>query len=254
MKALNLPHDLTHSRLAAYMLATAAQRHALLKLGPMVTDMRGSIGGTVFARNRGGIYARARVVPINPSTSRQTVVRAALGSLAQLWTTTLTDVQRAAWELYAANVLIPNKLGEPRALTGQQMYVRTNTLALDCDLDRIDDAPTNFTVGPTITPTFTPVPASNEITMTDLGGYDPSTDGEIGILVQVGTPQNGGVVFFKSPFRKALGADYAAIIPFPVTITSPFPFEAGQALFVRTANVTIDGRVGVPVVQRFLVA
>lgn len=254
MRALSIPADPSTLSPNAYRLATGTQRAALLKLGPLVTDMRGSIGGTTFARNRGGIYARARVVPINPQTGRQTSVRAALGSLAQRWSTTLTDVQRAAWELYAANVLIPNRLGEPRALSGQQMYVRTNTLALDCEIARIDDAPTTFTVGPTITPAFTPVPASDEITMTDLGGYDPATDGEVGVLVQVGTPQNGGVQFFKSPFTKALGADYDALTSFPVTIASPYPFEAGQALFVRTANVTIDGRVGVPVVQRFLVA
>lgn len=254
MRALHLPADPSTLAPNAFRLRTGTERSALLKMGPLVTDIRGSIGGTTFARNRGGMYARARVVPINPSTARQTAVRAALGALAQAWTTVLTDVQRASWELYASNVLIPNKLGEPRALSGQQMYVRTNTLALDCGIARIDDAPTVFTVGPTITPSFTLAPATDEFDMDDLGGYDPATDGEIGVLVQVGTPQNGGVQFFKSPFVKALGADYAALTAFPITIPSPYPFEAGQALFIRTANVTIDGRVGVPVVQRFLVA
>jgi hypothetical protein len=226
---------------------------ALLKLGPLVSDMRGSIGGTVFARNRGGVYARARVVGINPQTARQVAVRASLGDLAQLWSTTLTDAQRAAWELYAANVLIPNSLGEPRSLTGQQMYVRSNTLLLDTGGTRVDDAPTIFTVGPTITPTYTNTPATDVISLVDFGGYDPATADEIGVLTQMGTPQNGGVQFFKSPFRKIGGAQYAIVPAAPVDMAAAFPFEAGQAIFIRTAVVTVDGRVGVPTTQRFLV-
>lgn len=228
---------------------------ALLKLGPLVAGVSGKIGGTVFARNRGGSYARAHTVPINPATARQNFVRSNLADLAQLWTTTLTAAQRAAWELYASNVSINNRLGEARNLTGQNMYIRANTLLLDCGESRVDDGPTTFTVGPTITPTLVIDTANDEIDITDLGDYDPDTDGAINILLTMGTPQNPGVEFFKSPFTKVIGVNVPTTITLPLDgNAAPYPIAAGQAIFLRMASVTPDGRVGVPVIQRFLAA
>lgn len=251
----HLDHRHNSLRKASHMLALAGTAQALVKLGPVVAGISGSIGGTTFARNRGGSYARNRTVPINPSTSRQNAVRALMGNLAQVWTNTLNDVQRAAWELYAANVTVNNKLGEARNLTGQNMFIRANSLLIQCGEARVDDGPTNFTVGPTITPTFNIVPASDEIGITDLGTYDPDTDGAVNIFVSMGTPQNGGVQFFRSPFtlQQALNIPNTAALPV-ADAAAPYPFEAGQAIFIRTAVVTPDGRVGVPTVQRFLVA
>lgn len=227
---------------------------ALFKAGPLASEIRGSIGGTVFARNKGGLYMRARTVGINPQSVRQVAVRSVFGDLAQAWSNVLTDAQRAAWELYAANVPLINALGEPRNVSGQNMFIRSNALLIDTAQTQVNDAPTNFTVGPTLTPTFSLDAAADTFDITDLGAYSPDSAG-INVLVAMGTPQNGGVNFFKSPFRKAYGANIDDTTnPVPIAdIAASFPFEAGQAVFLRTANVTPDGRVGVPTVQRFLV-
>lgn len=228
---------------------------ALVKLGAMIADARGSIGGTVFARNRGGAYVRNRTVPINPQSTRQTAVRALMAQLTNLWSVTLTQAQRDAWTLYADNVPLPNALGESRNVTGINMYVRANSLILDTGGTRVDDAPTQFTVGPTITPGITIDAAADTLTVADLGGY-VLAGAPVNLLVSAGNPQQPGVNFYKAPFRKvgaALAVDTTNDPPY-----GPFPLNApvvaGQALFVRTATVTPDGRVGVPVVQRFLVA
>lgn len=228
---------------------------ALLKFGAMIADARGSIGGTVFARNRGGAYARNRTVPINPGTTRQTAVRALLGDLANAWTNTLSQVQRDAWELYAANVPLVNSLGEARNVSGINMYVRTNSVMLDTGGTRLDTAPVDFTVGPTITPAFTIDAAADEFDITGLGGY-PETAPGIRLLVTIGRPQNAGVNFYKAPFRKAYGDLIVAVTnPTPVEdIPLPYPVAAGQALFIRSIALTTDGRLGGPVIQRFLVA
>lgn len=226
---------------------------ALIKLGAVAAEIRGSIGGTVFARNRGGQYIRSRSVPINPASTRQVVVRQRLATLSEAWTNTLTQAQRDAWDLYADNVQLPNRLGELRSVTGLNMYVRGNALLLDTAGTRVDDAPTEFTAGPSFTPTITLDASADTLSVTNLGGYTPSTDGTVGLLIQQGRPQQAGVTFYRSPFQRIDGsqiADEATDLPTDVPLA--FPIAAGQAVFIRTATVTPDGRVGVPVVQRFL--
>lgn len=227
---------------------------ALLKFGAMIADARGSVGGVVFARNRGGAYARNRTVPINPNTSRQSAVRALLGDLANIWTNTLTQVQRDAWELYAANVPLVNSLGESRNVSGINMYVRTNSVMLDTGGTRLDAAPTDFTVGPTISPSYTIDAAADTFDIDDLDGYSEASPG-IRLFVSVGRPQNAGVNFYRSPFRKAYGdLIITGTNPTPVEdIPLPYPVAAGQALFIRSIALTTDGRLGGEVIQRFLV-
>ena len=228
---------------------------ALIRYGAMIADARGSIGGVVFARNRGGAYARNRTTPLNPQTVRQIEVRSVLANLSQEWATVLTQDQRDSWDLYADNVPLVNSLGESRNVSGLNMFIRGNSLLADTGGVQIDDGPTIFTVGPTLTPTLTLDSAADTVTVTDLGDYDLA-DGPVNMLVQQGTPQNGGVQFFKGPFRKIAEVEAVETTgepPFgPFDLT--YPVVAGQAVWFRTATVTPDGRVGVPVIQRFLVA
>lgn len=216
--------------------------------------MRGSIGGTTFARNRGGAYARNRTTPLNPSSARQSAVRAVLADLSQRWTNTLTQIQRDAWDLYADNVPLVNSLGEPRNVAGINMYLRSNTLLIDSGGVRVDDGPTIFNVGPTIIPTLVMVPLTNDFDITDLGTFVIPAEG-IHIFIAQGAPQNAGVSFFRSPFRKAFGQLVPLVPPFPIIDNPlPFPISAGQADFMRTIAITPDGRVGAESVQRFLIA
>jgi hypothetical protein len=226
---------------------------ALVKLGGMIAEIRGSVGGSTFARNRGGAYVRNRSVPLNPQTTNQVAVRTLFGIFAQRFSDTLTASQRDAWEQYAANVLLPNSLGESRQVTALNHYIRSNTLLSLTNQSLVDDAPTQFTTGPTIEPTITLDATADTLSFTDLGDYTPSTDGTIGVYTSQGDPQQPGVNFYKAPFRRVTGdaiADEATDLPSSVAL--PKPIAAGQAVFIRTASVTPDGRVGVPVIQRFL--
>lgn len=99
---------------------------ALIK-SSLLADIRGSIGGTTYSRNRGGSYARNRTVPINPQSTSQTRARSDLAYYSVQWSS-LTGDQRVAWNQYAETVVAVNVLGESITYTGQQMYVRSNTL------------------------------------------------------------------------------------------------------------------------------
>lgn len=226
---------------------------ALLKLGPLVADIRGSIGGTVFARNRGGAYARNRTTPLNPQSAAQVAVRAALGVLSNNWTTVLTQAQRDAWDAWAGQVPVPNAFGEDRFLSGINAYVAGNSLLSQAGAALVTDAPTVFAKGPTVVGTYAPNAALDQYVFVDINGFVPDAAG-IHCNTYVSAPQNQGINFFKGPFRFAgsllattAGAEFPA-----AAVDLPFPVAAGQPLFFRTRVVTPDGRVGGSTVGRFL--
>lgn len=117
---------------------------ANVKFGGGVVSMVGSIGGTTFARGPHGAYARARVDPTNPNSSGQQIVRGHFSSAASAWAG-ITDAQRAAWELYAANTPVQNRLGEQTFLSGYNWYCACNAQRLRAsELDYVDAGPTTF--------------------------------------------------------------------------------------------------------------
>jgi len=98
---------------------------ATIAFGGGVSDIRGSIGGTTFSRNRNGAYARARTQPINPGTSKQTEIRERFGFLATQWSE-LTAAQRLSWDTLGSQIVRLNRLGQPYTLSGQQAYNSVN--------------------------------------------------------------------------------------------------------------------------------
>lgn len=100
---------------------------AILKFGPIVTGARGTIAGSIFSANQSGPYARAWSKPANQRSPKQTTARAALSAYAQIWRT-LTPVQRAAWDAFAA---LPaqdriNSLGETYSISGFNWHLKIN--------------------------------------------------------------------------------------------------------------------------------
>ena len=228
---------------------------ALIKLGPLVADIRGSIGGTVFARNRGGAYARNRTTPLNPQSAAQVAVRAAFGVLSNNWTTVLTQDERDAWDAWAGQVPVPNAFGEDRFLSGINAYVAGNSLLSQAGAPLVTNAPTVFAKGPTVVGEYLIASGTDTGILTSIGGFVPAAGG-VYINTYVSAPQNQGIGFFKGPFRfanSALVTDPGVDIPegpFPL----PSPVAAGQPVFIRTRIVTPDGRVGGSTVGRFLAA
>lgn len=103
----------------------------------------GSIGGTTYARNRGGSYVRNRTNPIQPRSGDQERARSQLSFFSVYWSDTLTANERNAWNQYASTKGAFNRLGEAIVLTGQQAFVQANTLAQLAGLAVITAAPTS---------------------------------------------------------------------------------------------------------------
>lgn len=100
---------------------------ALIKMGQLISEARGKHGGSVFSRNTYGAILRQKVSPIQPCTSAQLAVRAALAAMAQAWRG-LTEAQRASWILTAPSFARTNVFGDKVPYTGFNLYGYLNRM------------------------------------------------------------------------------------------------------------------------------
>jgi hypothetical protein len=203
----------------------------------------GKQGGMVWSHNRGGPYVRTRAIPTNPGTARQVAVRNAVRSIAIAWDTILTQAQRDAWNVYATNVSWTNRLGESTSLTGLNHFIRTNTISVTHGKARLDVAPVIFDIAAA---ELALAPTASEATQQITIAYDDTLPwaNEAGAFQFFfgGLPQNGGRQFFKGPYRYINLADGATPAVSPGIFNYPFPFAAGQRLWVRSRILRADGR------------
>lgn len=217
-------------------------------VAPLVTRASGAAGNVVFSRNRHGPYSRARTIPTDPNTALQVVIRNAMSELTVRWRDVLTAAQRAAWDLYALNVLLPNRLGRRTNVSGLAMYVRSNVPRIQTTaaaLPRLDTAPASFNL-----PSFTPITrvVLNVVDNTVHPFFAPD-DGwanvvGAGLIFWISAPQPTTVNFFKGPFRFAgtilgnVGFNPAS----PGTVALPVPAGVADRVFVRYRLTSLDGR------------
>lgn len=220
----------------------------LIKSG-LLTQMSGSIGGMTGSHNRGGLYLRARSIPVNTNTARQVAVRSAITSLTSAWNQSLTATQRAAWNLYGSNVLVPGALGDPIQLSGQNQYIRSNTPRLQAGLARIDAAPTVFDLGDPGSLSLTSIANTTNSIVVAIGDAPAwAADDDATLLMYQGRPQNAGRLSFNGPYRFV--GTFAGNSTTPVTSADtglapfalPYTIAAGQsnAIFCRVSQA--DGR------------
>lgn len=217
----------------------------------LVTQASGSVGGITFTRTRSGMTLRARSMPVNPNTEYQQRMRSIQSTLAQAWQSTLTDLQRAGWETYAANVPRRNKLGDTIHLTGNTMFIRCNSPRLQADLPLAADAPAEFTLGDPVPEPLSQVKlgATNSIEFVWTPAILPATSQ---VLVYVSRPVGVTRNFFKGPFRfqgKAAG-NLAEFIGDSAML--PLPIHTGDKVFVRWRVTYDDGRLSDDVITNMI--
>ena len=212
---------------------------ALIK-SSLLADSRGSIGGTTYSRNRGGSYARNRTVPINPQSLAQERARSDLAQYSVGWGS-LTAEQRNAWNQYAETVIGLNVLGESITFTGQQMYIRSNTLLELAGLSAIT-VPPDSGVGLQLSvgnaPALEISDGDDELTMTLNANFTGT------VLAFTSPTLNPGVSSVKQPYRfygtVALTASTAVVIPEGVNART---YLLGGRFAARFVGVNSVGRV-----------
>jgi hypothetical protein len=214
----------------------------------LVTQVSGSIGGTTFAHNRGGMYQRARSIPTDPNSPLQQTVRSIFGSLAILWQTTLSSAQRDAWDTYGANVPVLDAFGDQIFLTGFNHYIRSNTPRVQAATARVDDGPTAFNLGQFTNPAFSYDSTASEVdtTFTDTDAWANEDDAHA--ILYASRQQSDTINFFKGPYRLMSTINGDAITPptSPAADAAPFPCAVGNRCFVRWQVSRADGRLSLP--------
>lgn len=89
---------------------------------------RGKANGQVYNSWRGIAYSKKFTSPAQPRTSAQLVARALLTTFVASWKT-ITQAQRDAWDVFAADHLQTDWTGTPLRLTGQNWYISCNVTA-----------------------------------------------------------------------------------------------------------------------------
>lgn len=218
----------------------------LVKYGGLVTQVSGSIAGTVFARNRFGAYIRPRTKPINPRSARQMGARILMMMLAEQWRESpMTDAIRIAWDTYAKTVNWKNKLSEIVILTGFNHFIRSNAALITAGGSLITAAPTDEGL-PGADPTFAVAGSAEtqKLTLTldiakpwaiETGAY---------LSVEMGRPQSESRNFFDGPWRNAgsiAGVDTTGPTP-PHELTAPFTLTETQKVWCRARIIRMDAR------------
>jgi len=218
---------------------------ALIKLGIIVTDIRGAIGGVVFSRNKSGAIARKRTTPFNPKSVLQEAIRAIMSFVVQLYKTGLTSAQKAEWAVFAKNTDAKNKLGETIKLSGYNQFVKSNVAAKNAGLPEILDGPATFILpgeDPTLSVSVSEASQTLQVTFDDT--RDWVDENGSGMLIYMGIPQDDSIDFFNGPWRYAdviLGDDTTPPTA-PETIACPFPVVEGQKIFTKARIIKADGR------------
>lgn len=215
---------------------------AKVKLGALAQDVRGTIAGQTFSRNKGGSYVRQKVSPTQPETARQTAQRGILSQVAQLWAATVTAT-RSLWYTYAENNPVTDVFGDSLKLNGAAAFQKLNATLLTCNVAAITTPPTeepipHVTLQSIAAVTTTGITATFNDNLTD--------DRQIMVFGWV-TPPNQGA-FPKSKLRllaTAPGEASPTVTIAPGDIINPLvTLVAGQRLHVRIAVVEIaSGRV-----------
>jgi hypothetical protein len=152
------------------------------------SEIRGSISGTTYSRNRFGQYVRRRAVPAQPRTPFQMSVRSFFGSVASRWRDLPQDSQ-ALWRAFAERIVRTDSLGNPIRLTGLQAFVMINALRRVLGLPVTPNAPPDVGTPPAIATLILSIDTTvNEMevqfTPTPLAGA---------IVIEATPPQSAGV-------------------------------------------------------------
>jgi hypothetical protein len=220
---------------------------ALLK-GILAAQMSGSLGGNVFSHNRAGSYVRTRAIPVNPSTEFQQAVRNGMTITSTRWNDTLTEAQRAAWDVYALNVPLTNRVGDPINVGGLGMYGRGNIPRIQVgvgSLPLVDDGPTTFNLGSFTAPVGDPLNESTQALSFAFDNTDEwANEDNAAMLVGLSRPVSPSINFFKGPYRLSATIAGDSVTPptSPAAVPVPFPVVTGQKVFWTARVSRADGR------------
>lgn len=210
----------------------------------LTTVRSGSHGVVTWARNPSGPYARRRTKPNNPTTAPRTAVRNLIGFLSGRWASIFLAPLRPAWQMYADNQPLHDKLGDLRHRTGREHYIRANLPRGYFGLRYIDVAPSEFRL-----PAFTPPTVIARVFAQYLEVRFETTDpwvSETGsaLLIRCSPPTRTTINFYAGPYLKAGAILGNSTTPptSPIIVPTPYPLSLPNNVHLAVRCTRADGR------------
>lgn len=222
--------------------------------GVLFNSASGSVDGVTFSHNRGGPYARARVVPVDPETPEQLAMRAAMTYLADRWTNTLTTDQRNAWQRFANLNRHTNRIGDERKISGRAEFFRANLIRRQAvelmawTLPDVDD-PSPISDTTPESPSFFPQIGLASAAQFDLT-WNPeeewATEANAALLWYLSDQKPPTINWFRSPYTLVAMCEVSMGGFNGPSVPAIAPLVGGNRLFWRARITRADGRLSPP--------
>jgi len=110
---------------------------ASVQYGSVVTQLKGSLGGTTYQSNRNGFSARNKPLPRNPKSRSQSLGRGVIARFSQQWRL-LSQPDRDSWDVVAPDWPAVDKFGNPVTLSGFNVFIKANGWIYFCGGSQVD--------------------------------------------------------------------------------------------------------------------
>ena len=209
---------------------------AKIKFGAIVTDIRGSIDSVTYSRSKYGAYARKKVTPVNPNTSKQSFARSAFGAASSMFRS-LGTATIAAWNAVAPEYTRANIFGDNLPLSGATLFTKLKLTLVGVGKST-DPSPINPVTVPEVT-SDAPVADVSAGTII-IPNLIASGAGQV-IGISATAPVSAGRSFFpRSAYRNITVKDQSTIAG-DLDITAAYESVFGD--FLTTPNVGLKFRV-----------
>jgi hypothetical protein len=220
---------------------------AIFTPGPVVGQISGRIGGSVYSRNRGGPYIRNGAIPTLSSSIYAENAKQRLAIYSALWAS-LTSAQQLAWTNWAKQNPVTNRLGHKITLSGHMALVQLNV-----NIDNAGGTP--ILVPPVVAPPdgLLTLSASYDIGAGDFNiSYTTTPLGASEVLfIWAAVVDNPGVSFVNNLYKLIQVTAAAAASPQVTEVNMALRFGTlivGQRVFYRVQTVDQDtGLVSQPI-------
>ncbi len=207
--------------------------------GVAVSQVSGRVGGTVFSRNRGGMYMRNGSKPTVVTTPFAQAIKAILANFSAQWRD-LTADQQEAWREWATQNPITNRLGQSRTLSGHQAFVKLNARLNAAGGATITTPPTGVAPDGVIPTGITYTASPEALTVTFSSAPTPA---DVAVQVYAYVSDSTGVSYVKN--RLALVYTSTDEASSPLNILTPVKnrfgtLSTGQKIHIglRTIDLT----------------
>lgn len=221
--------------------------------GVAVSQISGSVGGTTFSRNRGGMYMRNRSIPIVSTTLPAQAAKNRLAAESIAWQS-LTQAQRDAWKHYAEQNPVIDTLGAQRQLSAHQSFVKLNTRIALVGETRITDPPIVAAPDALLTVTLTADIGTGDVevafTTTPLGTG-------IGLYLFGDVVDSPGINYVQNTLRFIMASTAAQASPLNIETEATAVFGTlvvGQTFHLSAHTIRLaDGQISTPLKDRAVV-